>query len=469
MNNSYSDNSGSGGIYVEYASIVSIFNANLSSFRGNIYVAYSTYAYLSHVEARNSYYNVFFSNNWKVTLMNCNLYDSIGYSIYSVYNTNVTIANTVVDGGSNGLLVWSSTSFNRYCYVVNSMIENFENEGIVTGYLTLFYLDGSTIANCKQNGITPWYSSSNVFRNSLFMNNYSPDIGGAIYEASYGNFWYNLTFRNNSAATQGGAVFLESFSVYTIEKCTFENNMAAVGGALMWWDRNSNLFSTSLTFIDCIFKNNFATNAGGAVYIFYGVYNMIDVECSGNIARSMGGCLCDLNGATSCDLHSDSYIEGNSVFSNNQAYMGGAIYTTNCALHIEGIGDNEMNDTDDSGLSVSTIWDLYDLNDSNYVYFLNNSAVMFGGGIMMDLSTANATVKNVRFVSNRAQTVLSLVFFLALLFVLFFQHVFVLHLFVTARRSTHDYRRTSQCRQLRVHSKQSDYRQWWRIIAPACC
>ena len=124
MNNSYSDNSGSGGIYVEYASIVSIFNANLSSFLGSIYVAYSTYAYLSHVEARNSYYNVFFSNNWKVTLMNCNLYDSIGYSIYSVYNTNVTIANTVVDGGSNGLLVWSSTSFNRYCYVVNSMIEN---------------------------------------------------------------------------------------------------------------------------------------------------------------------------------------------------------------------------------------------------------------------------------------------------------------------------------------------------------
>ncbi len=69
------------------------------------------------------------------------------------------------------------------------------------------------------------------------------------------------TFVNNAAMDNGGAVLTSNLIEGLIEKSTFQNNTAKIGGAVFCEDRGVN----EIWVHNCTFKQNEATNSGGAL------------------------------------------------------------------------------------------------------------------------------------------------------------------------------------------------------------
>jgi hypothetical protein len=117
-------------------------------------------------------------------------------------------------------------------------------------------------------------------------------------------------FRNNFASNAGGAIYQDN-SPIRFDSCRFLNNSAAIGGAAF-------SFQSSLqVFYSCVFAGNTASNAGGAYYGNYGLTRMIHSAFNGNNA---------VYGGAVYQNHIDVEYY-NTVFSNNTAAeVGGAMY-----------------------------------------------------------------------------------------------------------------------------------------------
>ena len=238
-------------------------------------------------------------------------------------------------------------------------------------------------------------ASDVIIKNLTIKNAHYNDDGGAIYFSNSGTI-ENCNFTNNSAK-YGGAVYFKGTG--TVTNSTFTcNNVSYMGGALYFSNSNS-----KHTITNCNFTNNNATtghNWGGAVYMYYGNIskcnfvnnNAIDDNSfggavymhSGNVEN---GCNFVNNKAVGSNygggaifLISGSII--NSIFANNSAKLGGAIYV------------------DSSSSSPSTI--------ENCNFTNNNASSGLGAAIYVMNSTIRLTVSNSKFVNNNLYAIYNL-------------------------------------------------------------
>ncbi len=158
-----------------------------------------------------------------------------------------------------------------------------------------------------------------VGSNSVFSNNKSEYIGGAIVNSGTLNIGNNTKFIGNTAIAEDGSLFgggaLFSFGglVNINEGTLFENNLSYLGGAIV-------NYGGKLTANKTIFRKNVATKQGGAIDVEDGsieINNSVFVE---NDGANSGGAISSVY--NSDDGHID--IKG-SEFTSNSAEVGGAI------------------------------------------------------------------------------------------------------------------------------------------------
>ena len=219
--------------------------------------------------------------------------------------------------------------------LMNLKIINGHNDDNAEG--GAIHIDGSaqyTIINCTFNN--NWadnyggaiYNSVNkalTIINSTFDNNKADDDdGGAIY--TVGDVYIeNSIFKSNTANEDAGAIFC--YNAY-ITNCLFDSNNA--GGAIFSQCEGGAIYCTNdLTIDNSTFKNNYATDYGGAAYAKnINVNNNQDSNQPhnsffiNNKARNDDGGALYSNG--------DSHVK-NAIFTGNNAENedGGAIYCTN--------------------------------------------------------------------------------------------------------------------------------------------
>ena len=56
-------------------------------------------------------------------------------------------------------------------------------------------------------------------------------------------------------------------------------------------EANAKSLDLTINIDNSLFKNNYASNAGGAIYVHSAVYRLNNVQCINNVARSLGGCI----------------------------------------------------------------------------------------------------------------------------------------------------------------------------------
>ncbi len=247
--------------------------------------------------------------------------------------------------------------------------------------------------------------------NSRFSSNYAKLDGGAIYNA-VGNFTIiNSSFISNyvtSATGKGGAIYNMHNGTFNMSNSNFTSNYAFYGGAITNYNGDFNI--TNSKFISNYVKRNGTIGGqGGAIYIWNYGNTTIDSSIFQNNNASEGGAIYNIG---SVNLNQSNftknnvvyfggailnYVEGilvidGSIFSDNLAgYDGGAIYNTG--------GANSTNGTILVGANCS-------ISNSK---FYRNSAVNRGGAIINlidQFGYYNGTliVSNSEFINNTAHT-----------------------------------------------------------------
>ncbi|WP_297899187.1 transglutaminase domain-containing protein [Methanobrevibacter sp.] len=205
-------------------------------------------------------------------------------------------------------------------------------------------------------------SNSAIIRDCTFINNHAANtgdnsytVGGAVISQGSDNFKViNCYFENNTALTYGGAIGLRNNGLGAeITNCTFVNNFAPDGGAIY--------VLASVTITGSTFKNNRASNNGGAIFTTgSNSLNISNSKFESNKAKT-GGALY---------ITVPTRINSSNFKSNVASNNGGGIYSTN-SLNITGgiISGNGANYG--SGIYNTGFLRL------NKVSFINNKAKIF--------------------------------------------------------------------------------------------
>jgi hypothetical protein len=186
-------------------------------------------------------------------------------------------------------------------------------------------------------------TSSLTIRDCAFEGNYAEEVGGGFYcrtldhlaligctligngamKWAGGFFVYggcvgvtNSRLERNKAGAWGGAIYSDYAESLTLTGCTLVSNTASGAGGI-------EAPSTALRCLDCVLRDNIATDwAGAGIHVSGRHASLIADRCRfiGNKTADRGGAV--LNGA------SDSFDIGNSLFCGNVAARGGgAIWT----------------------------------------------------------------------------------------------------------------------------------------------
>ena len=239
------------------------------------------------------------------------------YFFYFYKGLDVAITNLTFTNGKAGNINWnrgiiygSSLTMND-CIIKNSVSNTYLVYDINTQNSRLFF-DNLTYVNNTGN---MWLGYASI-NNSLFENNTGKGIGGVIRGTNFITVT-NSKFINNTNPSannaEGGAIY--SSSIVSINN-TYESNTGSKGGAVY-----VSFTDGSAAFINDTFINNVANVDGGAIYL--NAYNsksapnctIENVKFINNTAKNNGGAI-SLSGAT---------IK-NTIFENNSANLGGAIY-----------------------------------------------------------------------------------------------------------------------------------------------
>lgn len=228
------------------------------------------------------------------------------------------------------------------------------------------------------NIITMTASDENASQ-AVMKGNYASRIGGAI------RFWitadgtsitgYNLT--SNSSVNQGGAIALDASTYLDIGKCEFNSNFSTGNAAGALYATNTCVVTIEATdFIGnyvnttgksggaivaqsgakltiqqsedstaiSTFQGNHAAAGGGAIYTGKATVTISDATFSGNYSESGTG------GAIWTNNANDKVtIQENTVFEENTATAGGAIYMTLGTVKIDGAEFNKNTATTNGG------------------------------------------------------------------------------------------------------------------------
>ena len=240
-------------------------------------------------------------------------------------------------------------------------------------------------------------SNTSNIKNSCFINNYVATHGSAAYLTGVGTVFFSSTnFTNNLAKYNGGAVFSINYK-NNFTKCLFENNSANGGGSI-YSNANSNCFRY------CVFKDNSAEMLGGAITV-HNKIEVYDCEFINNVARHEEQSVFAGTGGGAIYSFDDLCIS-NSIFTNNTACYGSALYTNKYLKIYKSRFVNNVA-SKDGGAIFTNVWQhikndiLFSLFSEALIYdsFFENNSARFGGAIS-DVKI----VKNSTFINNFAQT-----------------------------------------------------------------
>ena len=157
--------------------------------------------------------------------------------------------------------------------------------------------------------------------NTIFTKNLAGKQGGAIY-ASKGVKSSNDTFNQNQADQQGGAIFIKEEDS-SIKDSKFNENGSGSGGGAILVDHN-NKGTTNIS--NTLFNDNFSNQFGGGVYLGMNAkMNLSQCKFAKNQAAYGGGVASAGTGNVDANLTNIKVEETN--FGENEAFMGGAIFT----------------------------------------------------------------------------------------------------------------------------------------------
>ena len=249
-------------------------------------------------------------------------------------------------------------------------MSSFENNGANTGG-AIYVGTGSSQAHILASNFTSNYAYADggaiglkadtlIINESIFKSNTAIGSGGAVYVGGIGenNTVHYSVFEDNQAGNHGGAIDWLAKAGEIIHS-NFTKNSAEYGGAVYL-----NGVSSKSRISDVIFKENTATENGGAIDCNATEMNLTHTKFISNIAKYGAG-LCRESGAT-------GGFGGNNTFDRNHAYVSGA----------------------------ALAWlDVDNIHINNYT-FTNNTADFSGGAIYVSPDSHNCVVQNSTFTDN---------------------------------------------------------------------
>lgn len=244
-------------------------------------------------------------------------------------------------------------------------------------------------------GAIYWTGPNAVVKNdSNFINNVAINDGGAIYFTGANSNVNNSIFINNSAGynnKRGGAIRFSGMN-NTVSDCSFINNSAGQASAI---DNTYNNADNTLRIYDSEFIGNNAvatgSNAGGALRHDYGVLIMNNTLFENNTAHD-GGAIFLVFASVNANINNSKFIN------NFASTQGGAIYgyTSKPSIHLS--NSTFINNTSPKGGAMTVYSTTADIDNCN---FTDNSADV-GGALWLE--TGSIKVRNSEFEGNTALT-----------------------------------------------------------------
>ncbi|MBQ2653687.1 MAG: Ig-like domain-containing protein [Methanobrevibacter sp.] len=300
---------------------------------------------------------------------------SVGIDNYLLLS-NVTFIgfNFDVEGGTlqaNNTIFRDSQAFPTYSSATN-LVNSASNSfgGAIYGYdyqsysstfLPAIYLDNCTfISNTGEYGGAICMDNGDLdITNSLFINNYAYNFGGAI-AAFYGaNVRVkNTKFINDTSINDAGG------AIYLIHSTLSASNMTAINCSATFGSVVTALNSTTaISKLNAV--NNTAKYDGGVIYQMYNGITIIDSYFENNRASNGGAVF--VNDAEIFNLEYNTFY-------NNFAYQtAGAVYSllnNKISFKDNKYTNNKANKSDDLYQTDSII---LDIGNGNYTLFYNNS------------------------------------------------------------------------------------------------
>eukprot|EP01084_Bolivina_argentea_P051335 94431_1 len=362
-------------VYHSVIQIVHGWTAQTTDIYNNLHISYIYNALYGIIDFRGHSSSLYLTNiNIEYT------YDSywsiILYIVNNVYIDSCNISNTNHIVGAIGI-------DSKYIEILNTIIQYNYGFGIV--YFSDWYEDTiientliqyNTYAAIQTGGI----HSMNISNSILRGNQAASNTAGAFYVSIELLIINNCLFELNNGFRSGGAI-THQWGRMLIYNSQFINNKAYHGGAIfMFHYSDSEMYGIEI--YDTEFINNTAHD-GGAFRVDRNVYYLQNVSFINNTALAAGGAINDVMAIEGCTIinninrNTSNYqyvvhIGQDTIFKNNKARLGGAIYSTNCNMHING------------------------------AKFVNNTGITSGGAILFDVSTSNISVFNTEFNYNFA-------------------------------------------------------------------
>ena len=214
--------------------------------------------------------------------------------------------------------------------------------------------------------------------------------GGAVYVADYAEVGVeNCTFKSNHAVPAGGAIYFSDSQKITVRNSDFEDNFVEppqntigeldlqLGGALFVTFSKT---TSNLNIEKCTFKNNSAAYGGALHYVgpTRRTFNMEYCHFMDNRALLGGGAIVFRNVPAPGIWHS--------VFTNNSAFVGGAIFVTNGAgLYLaEGVSSKPSRFEDNTAFDGGAVFGIGSGTiNIDRIFFVRNKAQRNGGAVCL--------------------------------------------------------------------------------------
>ena len=321
---------------------------------------------------------------------------TVGGAIFSTHS-NINISQSKFEDNSAGYGGAIFTQQQSSTIVVNSIFINntaraagsalYDYQGTVDIHTSIFSLN-MALGLRGSGGALYFYETMARIKSCSFINN-SATYGGVQRGLRSTIHYDNSSFSFNSAVSWGGVMDNQRGSNITIRSCHFERNSVNVnqGGVV-----RTNL--DIVIIINSTFLFNTAKDSsGGALSGLDSNFTIVSCRFIGNFASNRGGALYTIGSKTMLHIFdSPGFISGGgeknkqgTVFINNSADHGGAVYSTARSLIINGSIFSSNNSAGDSyvfyiALTTGQI--------SGILMFSNNlgSLALYSSDIVLDAS-----------------------------------------------------------------------------------
>ena len=289
----------------------------------------------------------------------------VGGAIFSTIS-NINISQSIFEDNSAGyggaiFTQWQSTIINNSTFINNSVQADninihgsgsavYDYRGSIDILASTFTLN-TALGLRGSGGALYFYQSTANIRHCSFNSN-KATYGGVQRGLTSTVYYDSSTFTYNSAASWGGVMDNQKGSNITIRSCKFERNFVFInqGGVV----RTS---LDTMTIINSTFLYNTANrSSGGALSGLDTNFTIVSCRFVNNSASYRGGALYTIGSMTKLRFFDTSHfiMEGGqeynqgTVFINNSADHGGAVYSTARSLTINGsiwASNNSAGDT----------------------------------------------------------------------------------------------------------------------------